>query len=383
MKVIHAYNQHRDAGGAENATPATIELLRSHGVEVEVFTRRSGDLPLNLRGRLKAGTSIFYAPESVRQFSALLESFRPDLVHVHEVFPLVSPWIIPLCTRRRVPVAMSVIDYRMTCPVVNHLFKGEICTRCTGGHEYWAVLRNCRGNLPESISVALYTALVRKRRLFTGHVSRFLAPSDFTRQWLIDHAEVEPSRITTLSPLVEIPEEGSDPGAGGYVAYAGRITPEKGIGIFLEAARLCRLPFRISRNQFSRETMPVPPEVGVVITRNRADLQAFFRGARMLILPSIWFESFGLVGAEAMGHGIPLVASRLGALSCLVEDGVDGLLFEPGNPRDLSEKIRRLWDDPELCRRLGRAARQKAVSLWSPARHFEHLSAAYKDLLKW
>jgi glycosyltransferase involved in cell wall biosynthesis len=83
-----------------------------------------------------------------------------------------------------------------------------------------------------------------------------------------------------------------------------------------------------------------------------------------------------------MGHGIPLVASRLGALSCLVEDGVDGLLFEPGDPRDLSEKVRRLWDDPELCRRLGRAARQKAASLWRPALHFEHLNAVYKDLLK-
>jgi len=380
MKVLHAYNQHRGGGGSDNSTRTTIEVLRRHGMEVQVFTRSSEDLPRNLLGRFQAAASAIYAPGSVRDFAALLDSFKPDVVHVHEVFPLVSPWILPLCTRQRIPVAMTCVDYRMTCPIVTHLYNGQICTRCTGGHEYWAVLKNCRQNLPESIIVSLYNTMVRTLRLFTRHVGHFIAPSDFTRSWLIKHASIEPAKITTVSPVVELPENASDPTGGTYVAYAGRVTPEKGIATLLEAARLSQIPFRVSHSAHGLVTMRLPSDVGVDITHDRKELSAFFRGARMFVLPSVWFEAFGLAAAEAMGHGLPVVASRLGAMSALVEDGVDGLLFEPGDARDLSEKVKRLWSDPALCRRLGQAARQKAVSHWSAQQHVQRLRTVYENL---
>src|SRR6266496_1077721 len=124
MRVLHAYNQHRGGGGADNVARATIEISRRQGLEVQVFTRSSEDLPRNLLGRFRAGTSAIYAPGSVRNFAKLLDTFRPDVVHIHEIFPLVSPWILPLCTRRRVPVVMTCVDYRLTCPVVTHLYNG-------------------------------------------------------------------------------------------------------------------------------------------------------------------------------------------------------------------------------------------------------------------
>ena len=98
----------------------------------------------------------------------------------------------------------------------------------------------------------------------------------------------------------------------------------------------------------------------------------------MLVSPSVWLETFGLAAAEAMAYGLPVVVSRIGALSELVEDGVDGLLFDPGNASDLAEKMKRLWNDPSLCSRLGAAARQKASTCWSEKRHFEKLMAIYE-----
>lgn len=380
MKVLHAYNQHRGGGGSDNSTRTTTYFLRRAGIEVQVFTRSSEDLSRNLAGRFQAATNAIYAPGSVREFTKLLDSFSPDVVHVHEVFPLVSPWILPVCSRRGVPVAMTCVDYRMTCPIVTHLCEGKVCTRCTGGNEYWAVLKNCRRNLAESLIVAIYNTMVRKFRLFSDHVGRFIAPSDFTRSWLIEHASIEPARITTISPVVELPDNVSDPAIGTYIAYAGRFTPEKGIETLMEAARLSRLPFRLSRSDGSMATVQIPSDLGVVVTRGRDDLNAFFRGARMLILPSIWFEAFALVAAEAMGHGLPVIASRMGAMSALVQDGVDGMLFEPGDAHDLSAKIKRLWDDPQLCRQMGQAARHKAATLWSPELHVERLRAVYEDL---
>jgi glycosyltransferase involved in cell wall biosynthesis len=379
MRVLFVYSQHRGGNGSMNSTKATIDVCRQYGLEVDIFTRDSRDLPANLWGRLRAGASAIYAPGSVREFTARVDAFKPDVVHIYDVFPLISPWILPVCTRKGIPVVMTCDDYFLTCPVRTHLRDGHICTLCLGGREYWAVLKNCRHNIPESVVVAAHTALARKLRLFRGHVSRFIAASDFTSQWLIEHAGIEPARVATVPHVIEIPESPTDPASGNYVAFAGRFVPEKGIDTFLEAARICRLPFRLSRNERHFVHVDLPPDVDVVVTRGREDLSTFYRGARMVVFPSIWFETFGVVGAEAMSHSVPVVASRIGALGCLVDDGVDGLLFEPGNARDLADKVTRLWTDAELCRRFGRAAREKAISRWSAQPHFERLHEVYRQ----
>jgi glycosyltransferase involved in cell wall biosynthesis len=380
LKVLHAYNESRFGGGANNAPKATIAVSREHGLEVELFMRSSRDLPPNLLGRMQAGTAAIFPPPAVREFERVLDTFKPDVVHIHEVFPLVSPWILPRCTRRDIPVVMTTVDYRMTCPVATHLHEGKVCNQCAGGREYHAVLKNCRDSVTESVTVALYNTIVRRFRLFNDHVSRFIAPSEFTRQWMIDNAGVHPSRIVAVSPVVEIPARAADPGAGEYIAFASRFSPEKGIATLFEAARLSGLPFRMSRHESSLVKATIPSDIPVVVTRDREGLDAFYRGARMLVFPSTYFETFGLVGAEAMSHGVPVIASRLGALAELVDDGVDGLLFEPGDPRDLAQKVARLWADPDLCRRLGQAARAKAASLWSPRSHFERTQSVYDAL---
>jgi glycosyltransferase involved in cell wall biosynthesis len=379
MRVLHAYNQHRGGGGANNATRATIDVLRQHGLDVEVYTRSSEEIAGPL-ARLEAGISAVYAPRSVRRFEALLDRFQPDLVHVHELFPLVSPWILPRCRRRNLPVVMSCVDYRTTCPVVTHLRGGRVCTSCVGGREHWAVIKNCRGNLLESTAAAAYTMLVRSLKLFSSNVSRFVAPSAFARNWLIEHSGIMPERITAIAPTVDIPAGAADPTQGSYVAFAGRFAEEKGVSVLIEAAGLSGVPVRLARNARSLVGLELPPDAQVVVTDSYESLSRFYRGARFLVFPSIWFETFGLVAAEAMGHGLPVIASRLGAMRELIEDQVDGLLFEPGNARDLADKILTLWNDPQRCREMGRAARLKADRLWSATRHYEKLIAVYEDL---
>jgi glycosyltransferase involved in cell wall biosynthesis len=380
MKVLHAYTHHRGGGGAENAVQATVEVCRRHGLSVDVFARRSEDIPRNLLGRLEAGVSAIHAPGSVHSFARALKAFQPDVVHIYDLFPLISPSIVRLCSREGIPVVMNCQQYRLTCPVVTHFREGAICTQCLGGREYRAILNNCRNNLAESITVALYNGRESRSHTLRKYVSRFVAPSEFTRQWLIEHAGLNPDRVTAIAPVVSIPDTAADPASGEYIAFGGRFVAEKGIATVLAAARAGGLPFRLSRNEAYRVDVPVPPDIRVEVTRSRLDLADFYRNARALVFPSIWFETFGLVGAEAMSHGIPVIASRIGALTELIEDGVDGLLFEPGNSDDLAEKAARLWNSPELCRRMGCAARRKAISLWSPERHFERLLKLYEDV---
>lgn len=381
MKILHVFVQPRSGGGSLASTLATIDISRQQGHDVQVFTKKSSDYPNNLTGRIYAATSAFYAPGCAREFEQQLVEFEPDLVHANELFPYISPKVLEICKKHDVPVIMTCDDYHLTCPVRNH-FRGQgVCTKCVGSGEFWAVIHNCRGNLPESIVNAAYNYVVRKRRWITKHVDHFITCSEFTRQWLIDNAGLDADRITAIPHAIEIPDQSADAGAGQYAAFSGRFVPEKGIDDFLQAATKCDVPAKLSRNINHFVTIDLPPGVDVVVTSERHELDTYYRNARMLVFPSRWFETYGVVGAEAMAHGIPVIAARIGALEQLVDDGVDGFLYEPGDTDDLAAKMQKLWDDPELCKQFGKAARAKAATRFSHQANFEQTIDVYEAVL--
>jgi glycosyltransferase involved in cell wall biosynthesis len=382
LRVLHAYNRHRSGGGATKATIALVALSREHGLEVDVFERSSCNLPANALGHLRAGLSAFVPGSSVREFKIMLRQFKPNLVHAHELFPLVSPWILPACWAENVPVVMTCNDYHLTCPARTHFRDGVICTECVDAGVSRSVVHNCRGKQIESMTMAAYCAMVEKLGLYLANVTHFIAPSEFTRDWLIRHANIDSARITATATLVDIPECAADPTRGRYAAFAGRFVREKGIDVLLAAAELSGVPVQLSKNEASFVTVDLPRTVEVSVDNTAEEVERFYRGARMVVVPSMWFETFGLVAAEAMALGIPVIASRIGALAELIEHGIDGLLFEPGNHLDLAEKMRLLWENPEMCREMGRRAREKAFRLWRPEAHMERTLSVYAVALK-
>jgi glycosyltransferase involved in cell wall biosynthesis len=190
-------------------------------------------------------------------------------------------------------------------------------------------------------------------------VSCFITPTEFSGRWLTTHAGIPAGDVVTIPYVFDLPDDAADAGAGEYVAYAGRFAPEKGLSTLAGAARLTGLPFRLAGDAPTLNDVDGLDNVAVVVTRSRAELLDFYRGARMLVVPSLWFETYPMVIGEAMSHGLPVIASRIGGLPEIVENGVTGLLFEPGDHQDLAAKIRSLWRDPDLSRRLGAGGRAK------------------------
>ena len=382
MKVLHAFNVPRSGSGSTAASLNTIAALRAHeGVEVEVFSRSSRDLAPGLSGRLRAGVAALYPADAVTDFRRLLAAFRPDLVHVNELFPLISPWVLRACHAQGVPGVMTIDDYHPSCPTRNHFRAGALCTECLGGREWRAVANNCRDSLAESGVNALYNAMVRKLGLLATGVSQYITPSNFTGEWAVQHAGLPAARMNTVNPTVRLPALGVDAGRGQYIAFAGRFVPEKGVQVLLQAAALMNLPVKLSRHVSQFVTIDLPPGVDVVVTQDRAELDNFYRGARMLVLPSIWFDSFPTVGEEVMAHGVPVVGSRIGGISEMVQDGVDGLLFNAGDAAQLADLATALWHDPARCSRLGTAARAKALARWGAASHAAQVMRVYERAL--
>jgi glycosyltransferase involved in cell wall biosynthesis len=377
VKVLVAHNFHRHGGGSDDSVTASAQLLRDHGNEVRAFTVDSSDISPGLRGRVRAFGTGFYSRTSVRSLRAALDEFQPEVVHVHEVYPLLSPWILPACRDAGVPVVMTCHDFRLTCPIVTHYTNGHVCTACLDHNELWCCFNNCRGNLAESVAFAGRSAVARKTNVVLRNVDVFITASEFARRWLIDHVEIAPEQIDAVPYAIPVAAEAADPSSGGYVAFAGRFVREKGIDVVIDACRRADLPLRLAGDQTTMPDLEVSGDVHFTGLLDAPALAAFYRGARILVVPSTWFETFGIVAGEAMGHGVPVVASRIGALAEVVDDGVTGLHFETGDSRDLAVKLRALWDDPERCDEMGRAGRAKVARAFSLESHYQGLMGAY------
>lgn len=360
----------------------TIRLLTRNGVQVSVLERSSKQFSSGLSGKLAALGAGIYSPSAIMAMTKIIQEKQPDLVHVHELYPLL-PWVLKACGKMNVPVVMTCHNYRLFCPTHLCFSQDRICKRCQGGREYWCIFKNCRANLFESTAFALHNVVARKTGIFSRNVTLFIAPSQFLKECLIE-ASFEEERIRVLPHMVAIPSYEYDPSGGKYVAYVGRVSSEKGIKTLLEAAaNLPDVPINITgdRSLIPQLVKVVPKSVKFLGWMDRTQLSKFFQKARLIVVPSTSFETFGLAAAEAMGHGLPVIASRRGALEEIVEDGITGLFFEPENAEDLSSKIKFLWQNPDLCKQFGIAGRHKVMQIYHENRYYCELMAIYKEAI--
>ncbi len=381
MKVLHVFNRHRGGGGSDNAWDATIALSRRRGLDVDCFERDSRTLGTGIGGKLSALGNGLYAPRTLSDFAARLAADRPDIVHTHELYPLISPWLFEACARAGVPVVHSCYDFRITCAVATHHDGAALCTRCHDLGPHQALLRNCRGNRLESAAFALRHAVAGWRDFYRRHVDQFIVLTDFSAQWLHDRAGIELDRISVNECSIPAVPSPVDPAEGRYIAFAGRFVAEKGIDVLLEAARIADVPIHVAGPAGSDPAPLIAQGVPTTITSTPAELAQVYRGARALVVPSLWFETFAIVAAEAMAHGVPVIASRIGALRDTVREGETGLHFAPGDAHDLARQMRRIWDDPALCRALGAAAYVDVASRFNEDVHFSRLVGAYDRAL--
>lgn len=385
LTVLQLHNYYRWGGtGEDDAVRATCALLRARGVRVHEVTRNSREVRDGLGRRLALAASGVWSRTAQAEVEDVVRAVRPDIAHVHNVYPMLSPSVIAACARMGVPVVMTCHNYRLICPTGGVFRDGQICTKCTGaGGEAWCVVHNCRGRITESAAYALRSASARWRGTFATAISRYMTPSRFTAG-VLEGAGIPGARIDVVPCMVPVQPASARRGerdAGDYVAFAGRLSEEKGLDLLLRAAAsLPAIPFRVAgdgplREQLEREA---PANVAFDGYLQPAALAAFYRRARLAVVPSLWYETFGLVPAEAMSHGVPVVASRFGALPELVTDNETGLLFRRGDAADLGAKIASLWEQPGRCTVMGSRGRASIAARCSPDAHLAGLLTTYR-----
>lgn len=384
MRVLQVFNEQRSHGGEEVAVLATVELLRSRGVETKLFLASSRNLEDGIFGKLQAAGNGIYSLSSSRQVTALLQDFRPDVMHSHNLYPLLSPSVLVAARRAGVPVLYSVHSQILTCPTWYNVYDGRICERCFGGREYSCILQNCRGNLFESVAYAARSASARRLGLIANNVTIMITGSEFMRSRLA-RAGYDRSRIAVI-PNQVVPPPAAKSGSGDYVLFVGRLSPEKGINVLLEAAaRTPEIPYRIAGSGPERERLEkaAPPNVTFEGWVPDEGLGELYSNSRLLVVPSITYEVSGpTVIYEAMAHGVPVIASRIGGIVETVVEGETGELFEPGSVDQLVDHINEIWNDFTKAASMGGLGRERALEVYSPDRFFHDTMEAYERAME-
>lgn len=391
MHVLVVHNRYSSAqpSGENNVVDQEAELLRAAGHRVEVFERRSDSIGAkSLPAKAAVPLLVPWNPSVRTELAARLRASRPDVVHVHNVFPLLSPAVIAACADADVPVVATLHNYTQVCPPGTLQRDGRPCTECVGGTPLPAVRHGCyRGSRLATVPLAV-SLVVNRRRWWSG-VDRFFCISAAQRDVLV-RAGMPAERLVVKHNFVPDPEARRS-GAGEHVLYLGRLAETKGVRLLMAAWDEIAAAGGVGVPLVIAGTGPLQDEV-TTWAAGRDDVryvglydpeqcrQAIARSVAV-VAPSTWLEAFGLVVVEAMAAGVPMVAAGHGAFVELVEDGVTGLLHRPGEPASLASCLRRITADPARNQEMGQAGRRRYEQGFSPAVGLERLVEGYRTAL--
>jgi glycosyltransferase involved in cell wall biosynthesis len=379
MRILMVHNEYGKPSGEEHAVRGIGSLLKLHGHDVSWFLKSSADISYSVSGKAGAFASGIFSWAARAEMSRRLAEHPLDLVQVQNLYPLLSPSILKPCRLRGIPVVMRCPNYRLFCPTGLHLSKGKLCERCLGGREWCCVLKNCEGSLFKSLGYCARNMFARLSRSILDNVTVFVVLSEFQKRRFVEGG-IPADRIEILPNFADVPERPNCDSLGEWVTFIGRVSPEKGASLFVEAAR--SFPDRTFAVAGDASRMPqvaanAPPNVKFLGYLSGRPLLDLYRQSRLVVVPSLCFEGFPNVIANAMAQGRPVVCSRLGGMPEIVDDGVTGLTFEPGELNDLLDKIRHLLDRPDLCRQMGQSACEKAMREYSKESVYNRLMAIY------
>ena len=340
-------------------------LLQQHGHRVTTYKRSNHEInSLSFAEKTRLLGRIVSADDSKLAVRTILRDFKPDVVHVHNTFLMVSPSVYEACHEENVPVVQTLHNYRLLCPAATLFREGKLCEDCLTHTLLHSIGHACyRDSYAMSAATALMLTIHRVRQTWNRGVAAYIALSHFVRNKYAQSG-IPPSRVYVKPNFVD-PDPGERVRPGDYALYVGRLSPEKGVSTLVEAWRRVPrdVPLVIAGQGPLRQELEAVVEkerlhnVRFVGRLDRSQVYDAMKNAAFLIVPSIWNEPFGLIIAEAFACGTPVLAACVGAIPEMLEDGVSGLHFAPNDPEALAVKVTWAWAHLRRLAAMGKAAR--------------------------
>ncbi|WP_273846992.1 glycosyltransferase [Rubrobacter calidifluminis] len=386
-RILTVHNTYQQAGGEDLVFLEEAALLESHGHRVVCYEAHNDRI--QGMGRAELVRDTIWNQRACREIGELIRRESPDVVHLHNTFPLISPAVAHAAAREGVPVVQTLHNYRLLCPNGLLFRGGQPCEQCLGRTLRWpGIVHGCyRGSRAATGAVAGMLLAHRAVGTWSRRVTAYIALSDFARRKFIEDGL--PAGKVFVKPNFVARDPGCGEGSGGYALFVGRLSPEKGVKTLLEAWKLLggdAIPLKIAGDG------PLSGEVSRAAAGGSRvewlghgspqEIRALMKDATTLVFPSEWYETFGRVVIEAFAAGTPVLAAGTGAAAELVEHGRTGLLFRTRDPADLARLVRWLAHNPREHARMRREAREEYERRYTAERNYELLIGIYRQAME-
>ena len=389
MRILIVHNRYRSTApsGENRVVDQESEALTALGHQVQHFERNSDDIEAwsSTRKATLPGR-VVYNPETRRVLTGVLRRFRPDVVHIHNTFPLISASVLYACKDELVPVVATLHNYKLMCASGDFFRDGAVCHDCAGGRALPAVMHRCyRGSTVATVPTVVATRVHRKA--WRSLVAAYVFVSESQRR-LLAGMDLEPAKVFVKHNIVPYDGASCLP-RNRQVAYVGRLDKAKGIPLLMrawdgyraasgdDAMRLMIAgggPLESELESWARTR----PSVTVAGHLGKPDCFDLIARSRAVLLPSQWEETFGLVAIEAMAAGVAPIAPSHGSFPELITDGRDGVLFRAGDSDGLAKVLQDIDRDPDRYETYGRVGRLTYERQYDPRRGAARLIEIYE-----
>lgn len=409
-KILYINGSFLNDNGAAVIAKNTEELFQKKGFETALFTVKGyyydnykyskyfaepNNHPKNIINILK----WYYNWDSAKKIKQLIREFQPNIIHVHSLRTSGLTYsVLEPCIKNRIPIVMTLHDCFLICPIMT-LVKGsgELCEKalCKGFNKFYCTINNCSvSNIKRANFTLALFSFINKFTGYDKHIVKFITPSDALRNLMIENNnDITPDKIITINNFLSDEEFGNiQPNYEnkGYFLYIGRLSHEKGVQYLLEAIKdLPRdIEFHIVGKGPEEDKLKEYAEenhldnVKFLGHKSREEIKEEYQNCISTILPCNWFEIFGMTNVESFINGKPVIASNIGGIPEIVENDINGLLFEPANVKQLKECILKYWNNPDLVIQHGKNGYEKAKIQYSEERYYNELVNLYNDVLE-
>ena len=383
MKIVLCHNFYQQPGGEDRVLQDESDLLTANGHEVVHFTKHSSDI--EQMSKLAVARRAIWNRAAAAELRELVRRERADIVHFHNTVPLISPAAYYAAREAGAGVVQTLHNYRLICPKATFFRDGGVCESCLGKLFPWpAIQHGCyRDSRAGSAVMATMLTTHRLLKTYKKAVDCYIALSEFSRKKYIESGL--PEDKIALKPNFVSPDPGEGDGLGAYAMYLGRLSPEKGVEMLLEAWKDLDVPLKLVGNgplgPAVEQEAAQNPNIQWLAGQSDQQVRDIMGDATLFVLPSVNFEGFPKTIVEAFSLGTPVVASRLGAMAELIDDGRTGKHFKPGDPEDLAREVQLLWANQARLREMRSEARAEYEDKYTAESNYRTLFKIYERVL--
>jgi len=387
MKILQVHNYYRDPGGEDEVFAAETAILQQFGHKVLKYTVTNRSI--DTMNRVALAFQTFWSWPSQRALFRMLKDERPDIVHFHNTFPLISPSAYYVCKKAAIPVIQTLHNFRLLCPSSIFFRDNYVCEDCIDKYLTWpAIIHNCyRSSRLQTSIVSTMLTMQRLIKTWQNDISLFVALTEFSRNKFIIGGI--PTEKIVVKPNFVHPDPGTQEKDREFILFVGRVTPEKGVKTITKAwNKLEEIPLRIAGDGILKKEIGEEIKIGNLQNVEllgrvpHSEAISLIKKAFCLIFSSEWYECLPISIIEAFACGTPVIASRLGAMTEIIDEERTGLLYNPGDSDDLISKVKWAWSHPDKIKQMGIEARKEYEAKYTAVKNYKLLLEIYNKTIE-